>query len=131
MDFKAQIKKKIELGTLERMSPQRAKEELAGPHHCTYPGVVTSETSRLAREIMEDQKSEARGVVIESAPSGSGGAISRGNDVGKTPPPPTLMKGKGKPGTNNTAAKGKSAPPGKKLRAAEELAITWLRKKKG
>ena len=45
MDFKAEIKKKIELGTLERMSPQRAKEELAGPHHCTYPGVVTSETS--------------------------------------------------------------------------------------
>ena len=45
IDFKAQINKKIELGTLERMTPERAKEVLAGPHHCTYPGVVMSETS--------------------------------------------------------------------------------------
>ena len=45
MDFKAQIRKKIELGMLERMTPERAKEALAGPHHCTYPGVVTRETS--------------------------------------------------------------------------------------
>ena len=44
-DFEAQIKKKIELETLERMSPERAREVLAGPHHCTYPGVVTIETS--------------------------------------------------------------------------------------
>ena len=44
-EFEAQIKKKIELGTFERMSPERAREVLAGPHHCTYPGVVTSETS--------------------------------------------------------------------------------------
>ena len=35
-DFKAQIDKKIELGTLERMTPERAKQFLAGPHHCTY-----------------------------------------------------------------------------------------------
>ena len=43
-DFKAQIDKKIELGTLERLTTERAKEVLAGPHHCTYPGVVMSET---------------------------------------------------------------------------------------
>ena len=43
--FEAQIKKKIELETLERMSPERAREVLTGPHHCTYPSVVTSETS--------------------------------------------------------------------------------------
>ena len=40
--FEAQIKKKIELETLERI---RTREVLTGPHHCTYPGVVTSETS--------------------------------------------------------------------------------------
>ena len=45
MDFKAQIKKKMELGTLERMTPERAKEVLVGPHLCTYTGVVMSETS--------------------------------------------------------------------------------------
>ena len=44
-DFFAQIKKKIELGTLEMMSEEKAREILAGPHHCTYPGVVASETS--------------------------------------------------------------------------------------
>ena len=44
-DFETQIKKRIQLGTLERMSPERAREVLARPHHCTYPGVVTSETS--------------------------------------------------------------------------------------
>ena len=55
-DFEAQIKKKIELETLERMSPQRAKEVLAGPHHCTYPGVVTSETSTSTETRKIDDK---------------------------------------------------------------------------
>ena len=27
------------------MSDEKAREVLVGPHHCTYPGVVTSETS--------------------------------------------------------------------------------------
>ena len=27
------------------MTPERAKEVLAGPHHCKYPCVVMSETS--------------------------------------------------------------------------------------
>ena len=44
-DFVAQIKKKIEFGTLERMSDEKAREVLSGPHHYTYPGVVSSETS--------------------------------------------------------------------------------------
>ena len=70
----------------------------------------------------------ARGETIDSAPSGSNGASkSRGKSVGKTPPPPAKiitarihkMKGKVKPGTDNPMSKGKTAPPGKKLRAAE------------
>ena len=53
-DFKAQIDKKIELGTLERLTTERAKEVLAGPHHCTYQGVVMIETSTSTelRQIM-------------------------------------------------------------------------------
>ena len=52
-DFKAQIDKKIELGTLERLTPEKAKEVLAGPYHCTYTGVVMSEisTSTEIRQI--------------------------------------------------------------------------------
>ena len=43
--LKLKSTKKIELVMLERLTPERAKEVLLGPHHCTYPGVVMSETS--------------------------------------------------------------------------------------
>ena len=46
----------------ERMSEEKAREILAGPHHCTYPGVVASETSVYTyfRKINDTKTNDAQ-----------------------------------------------------------------------